>query len=136
MRGFLIKLGNLIMKILGLAAALICLTAPAFAQTTGCNAGRESAKRDFVEPFNAANDAIVRQDFSGALKLATLARPHAISVLQRTAVTQIEVAAYAGLDDRPAAAAHMKSALSEACLPAEVGAKYIEKLTEWGIPIN
>jgi hypothetical protein len=51
-------------------------------------------------------------------------------------VTQIETAAYVGLDDRAAASKSMKSAFSDACLQPEVRANYLEKLNEWGVPPN
>ena len=123
------------MKTVALAAALACLTSPAFAQT-GCETGLHAAKRQFVEPFNAAKDAVARNDFAAALSLALLARPHTMSLLQQTALTQIEATAYVGLDDRAAASTIMKSALSDSCLPPDVRTKYIEKLRDWGVPAN
>lgn len=110
------------MKTLALAAALTCLTAPAFAQTVPCNTGLHAAEWEFVEPFNTANDDIARNDYAAALNLAALASPHAMSLMQRNAVTQIEATAYVGLNDRPAASTSMKSALFDSCLQPEVSA--------------
>ena len=123
------------MKALTLAAMLACLTAPAWAQPPECT-GRQVASREFVESYNAASDAIGRHDYASALTLTALARPHATSVMLQSAVTQIEAAALVGLDDRPAASARMRSALSDPCLPSVVHAKYIEKLAEWGMSVN
>ncbi len=79
---------------------------------------------------------MTRLDYAGALTLTALARPHATSVMLQSAVTQIEAAAYVGLDDRPAASARMRSALSDPCLPPAVHATYIEKLAEWSMSAN
>lgn len=124
------------MKTVALAVTLACLTAPAFAQTAPCNIGLHAAKREFVESFNAANDAIARNDYAAALKLALLARPHAMSLIQQSAVTQIEATTYVGRNDRPAASTSMQSALSDGCLQPDVRTKYLEKLREWGVPTN
>lgn len=123
------------MKALTLAATLACLTAPAWAQPPACT-GRQTVSREFVESFNAANGALARKDYASALSLTALARPHATSVMLQSAVAQIETAAYVGLDDRPAASARMKSALSDPCLPPNVHTNYIEKLAEWGMSAN
>lgn len=114
------------MRTFAIVVSLACLSSPAFAQNQ-CAGG--VAKKEFVVPFNAAGEAITHQDYSGALRFAATARPHAISQLQSTALNQIEIAALAEID-LPAAKLRMNAALSDNCLPPEVRQQYVQKLAE------
>ncbi|HOY78892.1 MAG TPA: hypothetical protein PLN33_13845 [Hyphomonadaceae bacterium] len=125
------------MKALGLAFAFTCLAAPAFAEPTACvGAGYQVAKKAFVENLNASNAALTSRDYGGALMLAVAARPHTSNAQQAVAVTQLEVAAHVGLDDRAAASSLMKQAIADVCLPSEVRMSYVAMLAKWGGPLN
>lgn len=136
MRGCPIKLGNLIMKAILLACALASFSAPAFAEPPACPlpAVRQQATKEFVVAFQAANAALAAKDYGRVLSFTAVARPEAVSQQQKLAVTQVEVAALAGMDDKPTATRLIKESLPDPCLPEGVRANYIKKLAEWGVP--
>jgi len=70
-----------------LGAASVAVTAPA------AYAQKVTAKKEFVENFNAANAALGSRKFSDAIAKADAAAPHASGSQQRAALEQIRVAA-------------------------------------------
>jgi len=123
------------MKAILLACALASFSAPAFAQDA-CAAAGENATEAFAFAINAANGALSAKDYGRALSLAAEARPEAISQRQRVAVSQLEIAAVIGMEDRETAARLMKGAMPDPCLPEPVRANWRAMLTKWGVPAN
>lgn len=74
-------------------AGFTMVAAPAVAQ----QGPQIKAKKEFVEPFNAARTALQAQQFQAALDAASLAEPHAADAAQKSAVEQIRVPAYFAL---------------------------------------
>lgn len=110
------------------AASLSLLACPALAQENPCPGGE--AKKEFVVPFNAANEAMTLRDYSGALNHTAAARAFAISPLQLSALNQIEIAALYQLD-LAGAKQRMTAALNEdVCLSKEVREVYTKTLAQ------
>lgn len=123
------------MKAVLLASVFTCLSAPAFAQTT-CPGGQEYASEEFVMAFQEASGALSAKDFGRVLALTAVARPEATSPMQKISVTQLEIAAVAGMNDRETAARLIKGALPDPCLPEPVRLNYRAMLTKWGMPTD
>jgi len=101
----------------------------------------ETAAREFVENLYAAQAALKARDGAGALGAAALARPHARSGSQLSAVTQLEVAAYHALRDEAALVEKLEAGIAEACMPGAVRKNYQQILdkvraggTAWPTP--
>jgi hypothetical protein len=123
------------MKAILLACALASFSAPAFAQDA-CAAAGESATEEFAFAINAANGALSAKDYGRALSIAAAARPEAMSQRQRVAVSQLEIAAVVGMNDRETATRLMKATLADRCLPDGVRTNYVAMLTKWGVLAN
>lgn len=119
------------MRVAILAAIAINCAGAAFAQDDACRNGQpDRAKQEFVVPFTAASRALQASDWSGAMRNAALARPHAMSGQQSSAVTQIEIAALTETGEPGTLAAAIEAAMATPCLPVVIREHYAAKLRE------
>jgi hypothetical protein len=88
-----------------------------------CSEPRQASPA-FVENLNSAVAGLEARDWGLALGGAALARPHAQSGSQLSAITQVEIVAYHELRNQPAMVERMKMALADACMPVGVRKNY------------
>lgn len=111
-------------------SALFCAGA-AYAQDDPCrNSPSDKARREFVEHFHAASAALSAGDSDTTLREATLAKVHATSGQQLSALVQLQVAAIGQRNDGEMLAAAMDAALATPCLPEPVLRAYRMRLGE------
>lgn len=121
------------MRLAILAAVAACCAGAALARQPGraaapvpaaCNEPIQ-AVRGFVENLHAAKAALDARDWRGTLDAAALARPHARSGQQRSAIVQVEVEAYKQLDDYPALLERMDIGIGDTCMPWSTRKQYM-----------
>lgn len=94
------------------------------------NTPMAKATKDFVVNFNAANTAYQAKNYAGALEALDLARPHAASGVEHSAIAQIEIAALLGLDQKDAAIPLLRAIVDEPCLTGAARENFRNILTE------
>lgn len=102
-------------------ASVTAVTAPAaIAQTT--------AKKEFVENFNAANAALAAKRYAEAVQKADAASPHAVGTQQKSAIEQIKVGATCAQTKHQDCITAIEKARSVGGLPAAVTQNYDKML--------
>ena len=80
------------------------------------NTPMAKASKDFVLSYNAANAAYLAKDYAASALAIEQAKPHAASGLERTAITQIEIAVLLGQNQTEAALPLLRAIVDDPCL--------------------
>ncbi|MEZ6030660.1 MAG: hypothetical protein R3C46_13035 [Hyphomonadaceae bacterium] len=122
MRNSLPAVGLGLLGALGFASVTVATAPAATAQVT--------AKKEFVENFNAANAALQGRKFAEAIQKADAAWPHATTTQQKAAVEQIRVSARCDTrqNDHKACIDAIEKAKGTGGLPAQLVRNYDEML--------
>jgi hypothetical protein len=97
----------------------------------------EPASVEFVETFKTTGLALRGKDWAGAIGGAALARPHATSRHQESALIQVEVVAYHELRNQAAMVELMERAIANECTAIGVRKNYqqmLDKIVAGGTP--
>lgn len=133
------------MRVVALAMVPLLCAGAAFAQIQrgqlevsqevepGCEqpVGRmATAKKMFVDNYQAAQTALNAADWGGVIGSAALARPHVIDGLQEQALVQLEVAAYSGLGNEALIAERIGAYLALPCTQPAIRKNY-QLMLDW-----
>ena len=94
------------------------------------NTSMAKATEAFVVNFNAANAAYQAKDYAGSLEALDLARPHAASGLERSAITQIEIASLLGLGQTETVIPLLRVAIDDPCASRAVRKNFTQILAD------
>lgn len=72
--------------------------------------------KEFALNFNAANTAYLAKDYAASLQAIEQARPHAASGIERSAITQMEIAVLLGQQRTDAALPLLRAIVDDPCL--------------------
>lgn len=121
MRNCLPAMGLGMVSVFGLAS-VVAVTAPA------ALAQKVTAKKEFVENFNAANAALAAKRYAEAIQKADAAQSHADGAQQKGALEQIRVGAYCAQNTHQQCISAIEKAKSIGGLPGKVVENYDKML--------